>query len=154
MSLFDQIIKENGIIINEGSAYISNGSGKNNFRLFADPSLKHKYGQKAYFKICNNSDYTKSTKVARICFYDSYYIEHDNDPDGKDEWFLSSGEISAFIKALTKTPNLSKTNKPTVWKELIFQFNERIKYSDPESIVPENLPIPDYHFLKYKRIKR
>lgn len=28
MSLFGQIIKENGIIITEGSAYISNGSGK------------------------------------------------------------------------------------------------------------------------------
>lgn len=153
MSLFDQIIKENNVIsLEEGTAYIDNG--KNGVLLFASPSTTHKYGKKAYFKICNNSTYSKSTKVARICFYEASYIIHKRDPHGKETWFLSSREIKMLNDILLQKPNNITSTKQTVWEELIYQFNKGVKDHDPTSVIPENLAIPDYSNLIYKNIKK
>ena len=95
----------------------------------------------AYFKLYNDSDYTKATKSACIKLFKSEYVpEH---ADGKKNWILNNKEKRRLLEILTSSPNISnyKNKNMTVWESMV-------KYVSSTGIkMPDDISMPDYNLL-------
>ena len=100
------------------------------------PSDNRNYGAQAYFKVYNNRNYVKSTKIARIHFMNPEYEKHIG-----EHWPLNRTEKKMLIKIL-QTNLGDHINSITVWEALIIEYNKSI--NDKSKHLPLNLPIPDY----------
>lgn len=138
------------------------GNFRNDFSilLVANPD-KNRIGN-PYFKVYNNIDYSKATKVARLSFIRPELITGHSERNGKKEWILKDisitnrEEIVRYLKSPSgRNPNVS------VWTDIRYEWNNiknyvsdikaytEGKYDTPENLnnedyVPYNLQIPDY----------
>ena len=101
------------------------------------PSDNRNYGYQAYFKVYNNENYKKATKIARIHFMNPSYEMHSN-----QHWPLNTTEKKMLIKILNTTIQINDVETTTVWKELIGEYNRGI--NDKSKHMPLNLVMPDY----------
>ena len=109
-----------------------------------------------YFKLYNNKNYARASKVARIDLKNPRYIYRFNG-DGKKDWNMNSKEKELLI-------NLLKTKLPTgntLWEEIIITYNREGDLPEWETRknfvdnllfpkhLPFDLPMPDYTKLRY-----
>lgn len=92
-----------------------------------------------YFKVYNNINPNKATKVARIKFRKPEYIIYDNNKI--NNWFLNSIEKRALMRILINQSILYPDR--TVWDELIRLFNKEMGSNS----LPNDLKIPNYNYL-------
>ena len=83
-----------------------------------------------YFKFCNNTSWTKATKLCRISFREPKYIIHTNSHKVED-WFLTKKEQKYLIKVLWS--DSKKYKGFSVWQALIIDYNAE-RYSLPNDI--------------------
>lgn len=93
-----------------------------------------------YFKVYNNINPNKATKVARIKFRKPEYIIYDNN-NGIENWFLNSIEKRSLMRILISPSSLYPDR--IVWNELIRLFNKEIGYNS----LPNDLKMPKYNYL-------
>lgn len=124
-----------------------------------------------YFKVYNNFQYSKATKMQRIAFKSASYIVHRNN-NGKDPWYLTMSQRKTLMTILESRPFYNKTF--TLWQRMIitynsdkFQLNEEdtmnctvanyhsfirqytaLGYLHLIDVLPIDLPMPDYTKLK------
>ena len=106
-----------------------------------------------YFKLYNNVNWSKATKVARIEFRKPNYVLHTN-KDGKENWKLNNREKIALIKAL----KMDSEDYPgySNYQAAIIHFNREKGLSANKTkenlindlkypkFLPIDLPMPDY----------
>lgn len=107
-----------------------------------------------YFKIFNDKNYKRASKVARIDMLSPNYLYHSNG-DKKKDWVLNSNEKSMLSDLLSK----ELPNGITLWQEIIVAFNKEGDLPEWETMkntldnrlyrrhLPIDLPIPDYKQL-------
>lgn len=106
-------------ILNINETVFYKGDG---ISIHVNISDKFNYGDQAYFKVYDNENYAKATKVARIQVKDAKYEIH-SDPGGKDSWELNSKDKKNLITALKKKPNIGRNNKDTVYDAILDIYN-------------------------------
>lgn len=123
------------------------------------PSMNENFSEvNIYFKVYNNSIYSKSDKIARIHFFNPNYEYHDNS-NIELRWYLNAKEKNTLIELLQKLysgndyieiAKESKTNNVTNWIKAIYEFNQRAKSMNKKFIIPYDLIMPDYTKLPRK----
>lgn len=162
MSLFNQIIKENGIIL-EKSILVNN---KDNYQIQLSFDDSRNLGEGAgYFKFIPSTNYN-AVKEARIYFGKCDYTYH----NGKQSYHLDRSEKKSLMKLLSTPINKTVGNLVLVnnWQYLIYEYNftlnfkiheiEKYAYADndvtlPRNFIRLNLPMPNYMNLPNERRK-
>lgn len=121
----------------------------------------HRIGY-TYFKVYNNSDYRKATKVVRILFTEPDFLYHH---DGLLLWKLNSSQKKLLMQIL-QSPSL-KFKGHTFWDVAKFEWNSEYfeemfdvdiyfsggydeQYKDVVGYVASTLEMPDYTKLIIK----
>lgn len=124
----------------------------------------------AYFKICNSERYGTSTKVIRLSFFDSRYIEYNG--DNRELWKLNSNQMKMITDILLSKPYAddSDTVIKTYWqlvchiwnREWGFAYHPDYNMNLPKGCIEKsvldkhpqyvalNLQMPDYNEIKFK----
>lgn len=123
-----------------------------------------------YFKIFDNLNRKKASRMNRITFDDAFYVKH-NSFEGCDPWFLDDNEIFLLIKIL-KSKFYTKPedkffclNGMRKWRAGIYIFNsyhglppeqsKLMHFNSPNyhpRYIPTDIKMPNYWALKRKRI--
>ena len=108
------------------------------------PNPNYNYGDDAYFKVFNNTQYDSASKITRIRFKSPTYIIHLN-----QVWDLNNKEKKILIRILNSRYTGVKFDNDqtvaTVWDALIRDFNSQVKQRD---YLPLDLKMPDYRKLR------
>ena len=105
------------------------------------PDSGRSYGDDAYFKVFNNTDYKRASKITRVRFKSPTYVIHLN-----QVWDLNSKERKMLINILnTRYTGGVYEDASTIWDALIRDFNEHVKLQDR---LPLDLMMPDYRKLR------
>lgn len=95
-----------------------------------------------YFKVYNNSDYTKATHCIRISMLEPKYYYHQ--ADNKKQLILNNSDKELLIKILLSKPTLNSYSYcNTVWEALCVSLESRYNK-------PYNLQMPNYMLLPTK----
>lgn len=141
---------QNAEVLTEASVYKKNGI---NIAPYCSPNRS--YGKDAYFKVFNNTDERKATKIARIKLFETDYADkHEKGNEGKELWVLNSKERKLLNDALHSPTNtgIYKDGSKTVYETLVDEYRDTDTKFD-EKNVPEE--IPDYdNGLKDKKYKK
>lgn len=108
--------------------------------IAVNPDQKRNLKGMEYFKVYKHIDPLRATKIARIKFRESDYVIHHRN-GGKKNWVLNTKERTNLIKILN-SPSIEGHGK-YVWNEMIYYFNKE----SGKLLLPEDLPIPNYHYL-------
>lgn len=121
MGFFGNLFLKKDEVVNERSVYKDS-----NISIGMFGSVDRNYGDQAYFKFVDNSDYSKAKKVARINFSDATYESHKE--KGKINWEIKGKEKDKLIEVLNSKPNIGEyknnPNCPTVWDALKMEFEK------------------------------
>ena len=105
------------------------------------PDSGRSYGDDAYFKVFNNTDYKRASKITRVRFKSPTYVIHLN-----QVWDLNSKERKMLINILnTRYTGGVYEDASTIWDALIRDFNGHVKLQDR---LPLDLKMPDYRKLR------
>lgn len=121
----------------------------NEFKIFEDDGISiavdSTIGRNGYyFKVYNNRNYAKATKVARIDVEKADYVYHRS--DGKSIWDMNKSELRSLISILNSP--ITGGSSVTIWDKILEACNE-FKPNPKLS----NLEMPDYMEIKFDKAK-
>lgn len=153
MSLFDQIIKENGIITEETIVRYDD-TPKNSFKIDINTTSGSTGIGASYFKFYNNTN-----GIARILVTEPNYPRDHANRKGLHNIKLSNKQKRDLMVVLASKPTKLSYSRFNTWFEAIVytanivahvSVDDIEKYKDypldncPQYVIPYHMPIPDY----------
>lgn len=153
MSLFDQIIKENGIILEETIVRYDD-TPKNSFKIDVNTTSGSTGIGASYFKFYDNTN-----GIARILVTEPNYPRDHANRKGLHNIKLSNKQKRDLMAVLVSKPTKLSYSHFNTWFEAIaytanivahVSIDDIEKYKDyplnkcPQYVIPYHMPIPDY----------
>lgn len=153
MSLFDQIIKENGIILEETIVRYDD-TPKNSFKIDVNTTSGSTGIGASYFKFYDNTN-----GIARILVTEPNYPRDHANRKGLHNIKLSNKQKRDLMAVLVSKPTKLSYSHFNTWFEAIaytanivahVSIDDTEKYKDyplnkcPQYVIPYHMPIPDY----------